>query len=398
MLRRRAWALAALLIVMQACVPEREPPDRLVLRPVSFHDLPGWEADDHAAALGALRRSCATLAARAADDALDTAPLGGRVGDWRAACAGAEGVAGAARARAFFEAHFTAYEARNNADAEGLFTGYYEPELRGAERPGARYTVPLYRRPHDLVSADLGLFRPTLAGERIAGRVSEGALRPYASRAEIDAGALAGRGLELAWVDDPVDAFFLHIQGSGLIAFEDGSTRRIAHAAGNGHAYHAIGRSLVERGAMSADEVSMPSIRAWLAANPEQASALMQENPSYIFFRWLGEGEAAEGPLGAQGVALSAGRSLAVDRRFVPLTTPLWLDAGVPDPDPAGEDRRVRRLVVAQDSGSAIRGPVRGDVFWGTGEQAGAVAGRMKHPGRYWLLLPRGLDVSAHLD
>ena len=383
---------------MQACVPEREPPDRLVLRPVPFHALPGWEADDHAAALGALRRSCATLAARADDEALDTAPLGGRVGAWRAVCAGIEGVEGAEEARAFFESRFAAYEARNNADAEGLFTGYYEPELRGAERSGVRYTVPLYRRPPDLVSADLGLFRSRLAGERIAGRVSEGALRPYASRAEIDAGALAGRGLELAWVDDAVDAFFLHIQGSGLIAFEDGSTRRIAHAASNGHAYHAIGRTLVERGALAAEDVSMPSIRAWLAANPAQASALMQENPSYIFFRWLEEDEAAEGPLGAQGVALTPGRSLAVDRRFVPLTAPLWLETGVPGPDPAGKDRRVRRLMVAQDSGSAIRGPVRGDVFWGTGDEAGAIAGRMKHAGRYWLLLPRGLDVSAHLD
>ncbi len=398
MLRRRAWALAAVLIAMQACVPEQEPPDRLVLRPVPFHALPGWEADDHAAALGALRRSCAKLAARADDEALDVAPLGGRVGDWRAVCAGAEGAEGADRARAFFESHFHAYEARNNAGAQGLFTGYYEPELRGSVQQDARYTVPLYGRPHDLVSADLGLFRPALAGERIAGRVSEGALRPYASRAEIDAGALAERGLELAWVDDPVDAFFLHIQGSGRIAFEDGGTRRIAHAASNGHAYHAIGRSLVERGALGADEVSMPSIRAWLAANPDQASALMQENRSYIFFRWLEEGEAANGPVGAQGVSLTAGRSLAVDRRFVPLSAPLWLETGVPNPDPAGGDRRVRRLMVAQDTGSAIRGPVRGDVFWGTGDDAGAVAGRMKHAGRYWLLLPRGLDVSAHLD
>lgn len=141
----------------------------------------------------------------------------------------------------------------------------------------------------------------------------------------------------------------------------------------------------------------MPSIRAWLAANPDQASALMQENPSYIFFRWLEEGN-ADGPVGAQGVALTPGRSLAVDRRFVPLTTPLWLEAGVPAADPAEGDGRMRRLMVAQDTGSAIRGPVRGDVFWGTGADAGSIAGRMKHAGRYWLLLPRGLDVSAHLD
>ena len=404
--RRHAWLLAAVPILMQACTvePEREIPDRLVLRPVSFSDLPGWGADDQGAALHTLRRSCAALSARADDDPLDVAALGGRVADWRGVCAAAARAEdavraeGAARARTFFESHFDAYEVRNNAEAEGLFTGYYEPELRGALRADSRYAVPLYRRPPDLVTVDLGLFRPEFAGERIAGRVSEGTLQPYASRAEIDEGALADRGLELVWVDDPVDAFFLHIQGSGRIAFEDGTTRRIAHADGNGHAYFAIGRTLVERGAMSAEEVSMPTIRAWLQANPDRAHAVMHENPSYIFFRWLEEDRAAEGPVGAQGVALTAGRSLAVDRRFVPLTAPLWLETGVPGPEPAGEDRRIRRLMVAQDTGSAIRGPVRGDVFWGTGADAGAIAGRMKHAGRYWLLLPRGLDVSAYLD
>lgn len=227
---------------MQAWIPEPEPPDRLVLRPIPFPDLPGREADDHGAALGALRRSCAALEAHADEDALNVAPLGGRVGDWRAVCAAAAGAEEAGESRAFFEAHFRAYEARNNAEAQGLFTGYYEPELRGAEQADARYTVPPCGRLDDLVSVDLGLFRPELAGERIAGRVS-GGLTLYASRAEIDAGTLTGRGLELAWVDDPVDAFFLHIQGSGRIAFEDGSARRIAHAASNGHAYHAIGRT-----------------------------------------------------------------------------------------------------------------------------------------------------------
>ena len=387
---------------MQACTvePERAPDDRLVLRPVAFADLPGWEADDQSAALVALRRSCASLGERADEEPLDpdTAPLGGTVGDWRAVCAAAAGLEGTDQARAFFEARFSVYEARNNADAEGLFTGYFEPELRGALRADARYRVPLYGRPGDLVSANLGRFRSALTGERIAGRVQAGALQPYATRAEIDAGALAGRALELAWVDDPVDAFFLHIQGSGRIAFEDGTTRRIGHAATNGHAYFPIGRRLVALGAFSREEASMPAIRAWLAAHPERAAEVMQENRSYVFFRWLGEDRAADGPVGAQGVTLTAGRSLAVDRRFVPLSLPIWLETGVPDPDPARGDRRIRRLMVAQDMGSAIRGPVRGDVYWGSGNAAGAVAGRMKHAGRYWLLLPRGLDVSAYLD
>ena len=398
--RRPWWVLTAVLILMQGCVdqPEREAEERLVLRPVSFQDLPGWEADDQSVALQALKRSCAALKERADEEPLDIASLGGRVGDWRTMCADSAGMEGAAQARGFFESRFMPYEARNGAEAEGLFTGYFEPELSGATQADARYSVPLYGRPHDLVSADLGLFRPDLAGERIAGHVSGGALRPYATRGEIDAGALAERRLELAWVDDPVDAFFLHIQGSGRIAFEDGTTRRVTFAASNGHDYFAIGQSLVALGAFSREEVSMPVIRDWLQANPDRAPGVMHENRSYVFFRWLDDGQAGEGPVGAQGVALTPGRSLAVDRRFVPLTTPIWLESAAPDPDPAKGDRRIRRLMVAQDTGSAIRGPVRGDVYWGTGERAGAVAGRMRHAGRYWLLLPRGLDVSAYLD
>ena len=392
--------LAAVVILMQGCAPgpERPEPDRLVLRPASFQDLPGWQADDQNAALHALRRSCAALEERADDEPLDIAVLGGRVGDWRAICKAAAGPEGADQARKFFESHFTPYEARNGAEATGLFTGYFEPELRGATRAGGRYGVPLYGRPDDLVTVELGLFRASLAGERVAGRVADGALEPYATRAEIDGGALAAQGLELVWVDDPVDAFFLHIQGSGRIAFEDGTTRRLAYAATNGHDYFAIGRRLVDLGVLDLEDVTMPAIRDWLAANPERASELMHENASYVFFRWLEEEQADDGPVGAQKVALTAGRSLAVDRRFVPMTVPIWLEGVAPDPDPAREDRPLRRLMVAQDTGGAIRGPVRGDVFWGTGAEAGAVAGRMRHEGRYWLLLPHGLDVSAHLD
>ena len=392
--------LAAVVILMQGCAPgpDRPEPDRLVLRPVSFQDLPGWQADDQSAALRALRRSCAALEERADDEPLDIAAPGGRVGDWRAICKAAAGLEGADRARSFFEAHFMPYEARNGAEAAGLFTGYFEPELRGATQADGRYGVPLYGRPDDLVTVDLGLFRPSLVGERVAGRVADGALEPYATRAEIDGGVLAAQGLELVWVDDPVDAFFLHIQGSGRISFEDGTTRRVAYAATNGHNYFAIGRRLVDLGVLDREDVTMPAIRDWLAANPERASEVMHENASYVFFRWLEEEQATEGPVGAQGVALTAGRSLAVDRRFVPMTVPIWLESAAPDPDPAREDRPLRRLMVAQDTGSAIRGPVRGDVFWGTGAEAGAVAGRMRHEGRYWLLLPHGLDVRAHLD
>jgi len=234
------------------------------------------------------------------------------------------------------------------------------------------------------VDDDLGQFRDTLRGERIAGRVEGGRLHPYPDRGTIDRGALAGRGLELLWVDDAVDAFFLQIQGSGRVTMADGSVIRVGYDGQNGHPYVAVGRVLIQRGIMTPEQVSMQSIRAWLAANPTAAPDLLRENPSFVFFREL----TGDGPVGAQGVALTPGRSLAVDPRFLPLGAPMWLD--VEDPRVAGD--RIRRLVVAQDTGGAIRGPVRGDLFWGHGAAAEDAAGRMRSQGRYWLLLPAGVS------
>ena len=192
--------------------------------------------------------------------------------------------------------------------------------------------------------------------------------------------------------DDPVDAFFLHVQGSGRIALAGGGELRVGYAGSNGRAYVSIGRALIERGAIAREDVSLQSIRAWLAAHPDEAAGVLALNPSYIFFRVLdGAMDDEDGPLGSQGVALTPGRSLAVDRRFLPLGAPLWLDIMAPAAEPGAPDRRVRRLVVAQDTGGAIRGPLRGDLFWGFGAEAESVAGRMKHQGRYFLLLPRGV-------
>ena len=231
------------------------------------------------------------------------------------------------------------------------------------------------------------LFDTELRGRRLFGRVEDGELRRLPSRAEIDSGALDDTAPVLAWVDDAVEAFFLHVQGSGRIGFEDGAILRVGYAASNGHAYVSIGRALIERGALAADAVSLQSIRAWLAAHPKEAASVLALNPSYVFFRAL-EGD---GPVGAQEVALTPGRSLAVDRRFLPLGVPLWLDITAPSANSGAPDRALRRLVVAQDTGGAIRGPVRGDLFWGFGADAESIAGRMKHTGRYYLLLPRGV-------
>jgi membrane-bound lytic murein transglycosylase A len=396
-------ALAALL-ALAACAPREaeKRPDALTLTPVAFSALPGWAEDDQSAALPALRKSCAYFARQGDATRLQPAPtdsqvpgIGGLVGDWRAVCAAASQLpdGNRAAARAFFEREFKPFKAANNSDTRGLFTGYYEAELRGALRPSGRYNVPLYKVPPDLVAVDLAEFGSEFSGRTIAGKVVQGKLRPYDDRTAIERGALKGKNLELLWVDDAVDAFFLHIQGSGRVVMDDGSVLRVGYAGKNGQPYVAIGRELVARGVMPAEQVSMQTIRAWLKANPREAEGLMNVNRSYVFFQETKGAGPNEGPIGAQTVALTPGRSLAVDRKFLPLGLPIWLDASHPDgaANSSSGEARIRRLLVAQDTGGAIRGPVRGDVFFGWGEQAAAKAGLMRDRGEYYLLLPNAV-------
>ena len=388
-----ALLVLALLGFVLAWLTAPAPPARpakLVLERIEFAELTGWREDRVAEAVPAMLRSCGVFGKAKQDRDLGVA---GTPADWRAACEAAKDLApdDDAAARTFFEQWFDPFSATDEGEPDGLFTGYYEASLEGSRTRSERYRVPLYRRPPDLVTVNLGSFSDELKGKRIAGRVKDGALAPFPPRKEIEAGALAGQGLELVWVDDPVDAFFLHIQGSGRVALDGGGEMRVGYAAQNGRDYLAIGRTLIERGALTRENVSMQSIRRWLADHPDEADEVMNENPSFIFFREL-EGD---GPVGAQGVALIAGRSIAVDRRHVPYGVPLWLETRAPDPDPAKPARPFRRLMVAQDTGGAIRGPVRGDVFWGYGEEAASVAGRMKHRGRWFLLLPK--PAAAHL-
>ncbi|MCX8102655.1 MAG: MltA domain-containing protein [Geminicoccaceae bacterium] len=397
----RSRLLAALLLALLLAAGglfwwwTRPPPPSepaLVLRASRFAKLPGWGEDDPRPALEAFARSCRALARRPPNEPLGRDPALGRVADWQAICAALSApFADAAGARRALEERFRPWLATDRGGSEGLFTGYFEPLLEGALAPDPVYRYPLYGRPEDLVTVELGRFDPSLEGRRIAGRVERGRLVPYPTRAEIDGGALAGRGLELAWVADPVALFFLHVQGSGRIRLAEGGELRVGYADQNGHPYRAIGRELVEMGALAREEVSMQRIAAWLAANPERTFELLHKNPSYVFFRRLELEPGAPGPPGSQGVPLTPGRSLAVDRRFVPLGVPLWLDTIAPFPEGEGP---LRRLVVAQDTGGAIRGPVRGDLFWGSGPEAEHAAGHMKSRGRYWLLLPKGLDPT----
>ncbi|HUK59981.1 MAG TPA: MltA domain-containing protein [Stellaceae bacterium] len=379
-------ATTALLLVLAACAPRPPAPPRLTLEPASFSELAGWSDDATAAALPSFRKSCALLAKLAPDAKVGPNGIAGTARDWQGVCAAAMalGDASDADARQFFAANFVPLRVGNNGQSQGLFTGYFEPELSGSRTRGGKYTVPLLKRPPDLVSVDLGLFRPDWTGERIAGRVVDGALRPYNTRAEIERGALDRMNLPLLWVDDPVDAFVLSIQGSGRVRLPDGSLVQLGYDGQNGRRYVPIGRVLVERGELQKDNVSLQSIRAWLAAHPDGAQALMDENPAYVFFREL----ASDGPVGAEGAVLTAGRSLAVDPKFLPLGAPMWLDA-------SQNGTAIRRLVVAQDTGGAIRGPVRGDLFWGFGAAAEQAAGRMRADGAYYLLLPRALAPGA---
>ena len=379
----------ALAFAAFACAPQPEAPQRVSLQRAEFADLPGWSADRQAASLDAFRQSCAVLLRRPAGASLGADGIAGTAGDWRAVCEAAqrETTTDDRRARDFLETWFRPYAVTAGESGEGRFTGYYEPDLRGAQQRGGRYQVPLYGRPDDLVIADLGRFDKSLDGQTVTGRVSGGQLAPYPARREIDDGALDGRAVPLVWVDSPIDAFFLHIQGSGRVTLSGGALMRVGYAASNGRPYTAIGRILIERGVIARDRASMQTIRAWLAANPAEAREVMAQNDRYIFFRRL----PGTAPEGAQGVALTAGRSLAVDRRFIPLGVPLWVDTR----DPIDPDQPFRRLMVAQDTGSAIRGAIRGDIFFGHGRFAEHHAGRMNRRGRSYLLLPKAFEPRS---
>lgn len=358
-----------------------------------FEALPGWADDDLGAALGAFRRSCDRILAASPSRALD-AKTGdainyGTVGDWQPICREALSAATAADPRHFFEQGFQAFAVNAENGPNGLMTGYYEPEIEASLTREGPYQTPLLAKPADLQRLDLGEFDPGLKGETIRGRLEGGRFVPYPDRAAINRGALDPGGLAVAWVKDPVDAFFTHIQGSARLSLPDGSVARVGFAEKNGRPYTAIGKVLIERGALSRETVSMASIRDWLAANPDEMQSILEANQSYVFFTRRNVSDPGLGPVGAGGVALSPGRSLAVDRRTHALGAPIWFEAVLPgDTDPT------QKLMVAQDTGSAIRGAVRGDYFWGSGAGAGDKAGEMKADGRFWVLLPTALAAK----
>lgn len=388
-------ALAGILLASCARDVSQRPrlPARIVYAPASFAELEGWQQDDPTAAFLAFGRSCEKFQAQPATRPIGPERLGTAVADWQPACAAAKTLnpADTAGLRKYFEDHFLPVAISLDQDPNGLFTGYYEPELKASLTCGGPYKIPLYRRPPDLVTVDLGSFKPALEGQDVVGRVRNGKLVPYDKRSSIYAGALAGRGLELACAADMQDVFFLEIQGSGRLLLEDGRVVQVGFDGKNGHPYVAIGGILVRQGHMKKEDVTLQSIRAWLAAHPKEAQAILEANPSYVFFRRL----SGKYPPGALGVELTPGRSIAIDRSVMPLGAPVWLETVLPPLGTAVDGQRFQRLMVAQDTGGAIKGAVRADIFWGAGGEAEALAGAMKQRGRYFVLLPR--DAALRL-
>jgi membrane-bound lytic murein transglycosylase A len=352
-------------------VPPPPPEASPLMTPSTFGALPGWQQDDLREAWPAFISSCKVLVRR---------------DDWKESCGAAAGVnpADGTAIRQFFESRFVPNQVRASDGADtGLITGYYEPMLRGARKRGGAFQTPLYRVPDDLLTVELGSVYPELKNMRLRGRLVGKKVVPYNTRAEIERADISGK--ELLWVDDPVEAFFLEVQGSGRVQLDDsGETVRLAYAEQNGHPYKAIGRSLVEKGELTVPQATAQGIKAWIAANPTRRQELFNANPSYIFFREERLPDPSVGPKGALGVPLTPARSVAIDPQFLPLGAPVYLAT-----TRAGSDVPMQRLMVGQDTGGAIRGAVRADFFYGFGNDAANSAGLMKQQGRIWVLLPK---------
>ena len=361
------------------------------LEPVKWSELAGWTADDHLAAFAAYQTSCRALRKKPRTD--DSRPIHGALGN---VCRKAIALQpqDAHTARAFFEQNFQPVRIARLGEAVGLLTGYFEPIVAGSRFPNPEFPVPLYRRPRDLVAAG---YKPGSTafpnkGVRIGRRTGNNELVPYHDRGAIEAGALDGQKLEICWLKDPFDLLAIQIEGSGRVVLEDGTPVRVSYNSHNGYNYSSVERVLVERNLMSRKEMSRERIRAWMAAYPEEAAKVRATNRAYAFFRVTGltnEGE----PVGAQGVPLTPGRSIAVDQMHE-YGTPFFIEANLPieSVKPASP---FRRLMIAQDTGSAIVGPARADLYLGAGDEAGRIAGRIRHPGRFVMLLPRELDMVA---
>ena len=380
----------ALLTVVTGCSQigsEKRMSDGLVFLETDIESLPGWNNDKVLSAFPALQKSCRSILKKLnrrnkSQKELKKHSVWQKVCDQITVNSFAED-----SFREFLKSKFNAYQIRYRGSDEGLFTGYYEPTLDGSLQPSREYKTPIYPKPTDLIHVNLGEWKDSLDSSRIIGRVVGHKLKPYFSRSDISKGALDGENIPILWLKSEIDAFFLHIQGSGRVVLPNGEVYRLGYAGKNGRKYYPIGRYLVEIGAIPQENISMQSIKKWLKENPGKKNDVMNMNPSYVFFQKL---KGKEGPIGAQGVVLTSGRSLAVDRHYSTLGAPVWLSANFADE----EGKKLQRLMVAQDTGGAIKGPIRGDVFWGSGKTAERLAGIMKAKGSMYVFYPKNINPN----
>ena len=382
------WAAAA---PAWAETPELKIPNSQ-LEPLAWSDLGGWADDDQVAAFKTFMDSCRAILPR-------TTP-GREAGPMFSAlqhvCRRARNYVASDRekARAFFEINFRPLRIATLGEAAGFLTGYYEPIVEGSPTWSQEFQVPLYRKPSNLIAGGRRRITEGFPNKGLVGRkFGRKKIVPYYDRGEIEEGVLTGRNLEICWLHDPIDLLFIQIQGSARIRMPDGSITRVNYAAHNGHPYQPVGRYLIENGAIPREEMSMDRIRKWMEENPDDAREIRAKNKSYVFFREVPLSSTEE-PKGAQGVSLTPGRSIAVDKALHIYGTPFYIEAELPI-DSTQPTTKFRRLMVGQDTGSAIVGPARADLYFGAGQQAGKVAGRVRHPGRFAMLVPRELDPAA---
>ncbi|MCD6034894.1 MAG: murein transglycosylase [Rickettsiales bacterium] len=365
---------------------------------VPFENLSGWQDDNQAEALQAFLRSCTAFSKLPSDQSFASFPEAGTGKEWKVACKKAKAIdnpSNTALARRFFEENFIPYSVTVNGNPKGLFTGYHEIELKGSLTQEGPYQTALYKLPKGTVKINLRDFVDYPRDTALVGINDKGWLKPMPDRAKIEAGELGKKAKPLAYVDDPVGAFFLHIQGSGRVYLPDGSVLRVGYAGTNGHDYTAIGKILIEEHGVDKSTMSAQVIKTWLRDHPSEAVTIMNRNPSYVFFHKI---KGDDGPIGAQGVPLTTERSLAVDKRHIPYGAPLWLETTLPAKEGESAPPSYKRLLIAQDTGGAIKGGVRGDVFFGAGDGPEWYAGQMKQEGRYTILLPKPTTDSDVAD
>lgn len=380
------YTLVLVAVVLSGFIWWNQRPGELVIRHASFNQLPGWDNADIKQSLLTFQVSCKAFLRQNPERAIGSDRIPMQVKDWLPACRAASALNPVTepKARRFFKRWFQPIEFYNKKPVQGLFTGYYLPLLHGKLTKTDEYNVPVYGMPSNMITINLNEFGTDLPNRHIVGRIDHNKVVPYPDREAINKGVLKDTAPVLVWVNSHIDRLFLEIQGSGIIQLDTGEKIYVGYAGENGASYTPVSNVLVSRGIMTKDTASMQGIRAWLEAHPEEIIPVTNHNKSFVFFRLLDKSAA----MGAQGVELTPGYSLAVDRKWIPLGTPLWLNTTHPAAN-SDEQKPLQRLMIAQDTGGAIRGPVRGDVFWGAGDKATDIAGKMKNQGHYWLLLPK---------